>query len=201
MKMDIKRCFEILELNPDASIDEVKQAYKDLVNIWHPDRFSTKPRLKQKAEKKLKEVNQAYETLKSLLPSKPGLDKEAEKAPHAQAQAKTQAEPGARAADSRAEAKTKTEAVVEAGTFAFLDLWSYLSTRLRRIVAEQVQAYKEGAQPEPPGTNQGTRRGMGKGRKKAGGVGRGRGKGQGMGRGSGKGGRGGGSRGGRSQPR
>ncbi|TET82078.1 MAG: hypothetical protein E3J46_14350, partial [Desulfobacteraceae bacterium] len=173
--------------------DEVKQAYKDLVNIWHPDRFSTKPRLKQKAEKKLKEVNQAYETLKSLLPSKPGLEKEAEKTPHAQAQAKTQAEPGARAADSRAEAKTKTEAVVEAGTFAFLDLWSYLSTRLRRIVAEQVQAYKEGAQPEPQGTNQGTRRGMGKGRKKGGGVGRGRG--------SGRGGRGGGSGGGRGQPR
>ena len=201
MKMDIKRCFEILELNPDASIDEVKQAYKDLVNIWHPDRFPTNPRLKQKAEKKLKEVNQAYETLKSLLPSKPGLDKEAEKTPHAQAQAKTQAEPGARAADSRAEAKTKTEAVVEAGTFAFLDLWSYLSTRLRRIVAEQVQAYKEGAQTEPQGTNQGTRRGMGKGRKKAGGERKGRGKGQGMGKGSGKGGRGGGSGGGRGQPR
>ena len=199
--MDIKRSFEILELDSDASIDEVKEAYKDLVNIWHPDRFSTKPRLKQKAEKKLKEINQAYETLKSLLPLKPGLDKEAEKAPHAQAQAKTQAEPGTQAADSRAEAKTKTEAVVEAGTFAFLDLWSYLSTRLRRIVAEQVQAYKEGAQGEPQGTNQGTRRGMGKSRKKAGGVGRGRGKGQGMGRGSGRGGRGGGSGGGRGQPR
>lgn len=199
--MDIKRCFEILELNPDASIDEAKQAYKDLVNIWHPDRFSTNPRLIQKAEKKLKEVNQAYETLKSLLPSKPELEKEAEKAPHAQAQAKTQAEPGAQAADYQAEAKTKTEAVVQAGTFAFLDLWSYLSTRLRRIVAEQVQAYKEGAQGEPRGTNQGTRRGMAKGRKKAGGVGRGRGKGQGMGRGSGKGGKGGGSGGGRGRSR
>ena len=168
--MDIKRCFEILELNPGASSDEVKQAYKDLVNIWHPDRFSTNPRLKQKAEKKLKEVNRAYETLKSFLSSKPALEKEAEKTPHAQAQAKTQAE-----------AKTKTEAVVEAGTFAFLDLWSYLSTKLRRIVAEQVQAYKEGAQPEPQGTKQGTRRGMGKGRKKAGGERKGRGRGQGMG--------------------
>jgi len=195
--MDIKRCFEILELNPDASIDEVKQVYKDLVNIWHPDRFSTKPRLKQKAEKKLKEVNQAYETLKSLLPSKPGLDKEAEKAPHAQAQAKTQAEPGARAADSRAEAKTKTEAVVEAGTFAFLDLWSYLSTRLRRIVAEQVQAFNEGTQVEPREVHQRQGRGRSKGRKKGGGVGRG----QGVGRGSGRGGRGGGSGGGRGQPR
>ena len=192
--MDIKRCFEILELAPDASIDEVKQAYKDLVNIWHPDRFPTNPRLKQKAEKKLKEVNQAYETLKSLLPSKPGLDKEAEKTPHAQAQAKTQAEPGTQAADSRAEAKTKTEAVVEAGTFAFLDLWSYLSTKLRRIVAEQVQAFKEGAQAEPSEINQNRGRGMGRGKGSGRGTGRGlgggrsRGKGQGMGRGRGGGG-------------
>jgi len=195
--MDIKRCFEILELNPDASPDELKQAYKDLVNIWHPDRFSTNPRLKQRSEKKLKEVNQAYETLKSLLPSKPELDKEAEKAPHAQAQAKTQAEPGAQAAASQAEAKTKTEAVVEAGTFAFLDLWSYLSTKFRRIVAEQIQAFKEGAQVEPrePDQRQGQERGKGKG--KGGGVGRG----QGVGRGSGKGGRGRGRGGGRGQPR
>ena len=195
--MDIKRCFEILELRPDASIDEAKQAYKDLVNIWHPDRFSTNPRLIQKAEKKLKEVNQAYETLKSLLPSKPELEKEAEKAPHAQAQAKTQAEPGAQAAASRAEAKTKTEAVVEAGTFAFLDLWSYLSTRLRRIVAEQIQAFKEGAQVEPRETDQRQGQGRGKGKGKGGGAGRG----QGTGRGSGKGGRGRGRGGGRGQPR
>jgi len=187
--MDIKRCFEILELGPDTSFDEVKQAYKDLVNIWHPDRFSTNPRLIQKAEKKLKEINQAYETLSSFLSSKPGLKKEAETPTRTQPQAKTQAEPGTQGADSRAESKTKTEAVFETGTFGFLDLWSYLSTRLRRIVAEQVQAFKEGAQPEPPGTNQGTRRGMGKGRKTGGGLGRGRGRGQGMGSGR----RGGGS--------
>jgi curved DNA-binding protein CbpA len=197
--MDIKRSFEILELDSDASIDEVKEAYKDLVNIWHPDRFSNNPRLKQRAEKKLKEVNQAYETIKSLLPSKTELEKEAEKTPHVQAQAKTQAKPRAQAAASRAEAKTKTEAVVEAGTFAFLDLWSYLSTKLRRIVAEQVQAFKEGAQGEPWEINQRQGRGRGKGSGKGGGVGRGRGRGQGMGRGSGRGGRGMGSGGGRGR--
>ena len=48
--MDIKRCYEILELDPNASLDDAKQAYKDLVNIWHPDRVSNNPRLKQKAE-------------------------------------------------------------------------------------------------------------------------------------------------------
>ena len=192
--MDIKRCFEILELAPDASIDEIKQAYKDLVNIWHPDRFSNNLHLKEKAEKKLKEVNQAYETLKSFLPSKPGLKREAERAPHTQAQAQAEAEAESKAPDYQSEAKTKTEAVVEAGTFAFLDLWSYLSTKLRRIVAEQVQAFKEGAQAEPSEINQNRGRGMGRGKGSGRGTGRGlgggrsRGKGQGMGRGRGGGG-------------
>jgi curved DNA-binding protein CbpA len=191
--MDIKRCFEILELRPEASIDEAKQAYKDLVNIWHPDRFSNNPRLEQKAEKKLKEINQAYETLSSFLSSKPGLKKEAEKPSRAQPQAKTQAEQGAQATASWTESKTKTEAAVETGTSAFLDLWSYLSTKLRQLIAEQVQAFKEGSQVQPREINQRQGRGRGKG----GGVGRVRGRGQGMGRG----GRGRGSGGGRGRAR
>ena len=47
--MDINKCYEILEVNKDATPDQVKQAYKDLVNIWHPDRVSNNPRLKQTA--------------------------------------------------------------------------------------------------------------------------------------------------------
>lgn len=61
----MNRYYEILELNPGASFEEVKQAYKDLVKVWHPDRFSQDPRLQRKAQEKLKEINQAYEKLKS----------------------------------------------------------------------------------------------------------------------------------------
>ncbi len=68
--MDIQRCFEILELDSKASSDEVKQAYRDLVSVWHPDRFPGNPRLKQKAEEKLKEINEAYERALSFLSSK-----------------------------------------------------------------------------------------------------------------------------------
>ncbi|MCJ7615369.1 MAG: tetratricopeptide repeat protein [Desulfobacterales bacterium] len=67
--MDIQRYFEILELDSKASPDEVKQAYRDLVNVWHPDRFPGNPRLKQKAEEKLKEINEAYERALSFLSS------------------------------------------------------------------------------------------------------------------------------------
>jgi len=58
--------YQILGLNSGASEEEIKQAYRDLVNVWHPDRFSD-PRLKEKANEKLKEINFAYEKLKSYI--------------------------------------------------------------------------------------------------------------------------------------
>lgn len=63
---DTGRCYEILELKPDASQEEIKQAYRDMVKVWHPDRFSHDPRLQQKAQEKLKEINEAYEQLQSF---------------------------------------------------------------------------------------------------------------------------------------
>jgi curved DNA-binding protein CbpA len=48
MEEKILTAFNVLGLKPDASFDEVKQAYKDLVNVWHPDRFTHNPRLADK---------------------------------------------------------------------------------------------------------------------------------------------------------
>jgi preprotein translocase subunit Sec63 len=61
----ISRCIEILGLKANASVEEVDQAYRDLANVWHPDRFVGNPRLQKKAEEKLKEINVAYEYIKS----------------------------------------------------------------------------------------------------------------------------------------
>jgi curved DNA-binding protein CbpA len=190
--MDIKRCFQILELDPDATVDEVKQAYRDLVNIWHPDRFSTSPRLRDKAEAKLKELNEAHETLISLLsPSSQSTPRGEKTAPGS-----TQAGDGIKQGYGKAESKPgTTEAVVEAGTFAFLKMWSYLSTKLRGILSEQVQAFREGAQLNARGTDQARAQGIGKGKgrgrgfgaKKSGPKGRGMGRGRGRGRGKGAG--------------
>ena len=44
---DMHRYYEILGLSQDASIEARKLAYKDLVKVWHPDRFSHDPRLQQ----------------------------------------------------------------------------------------------------------------------------------------------------------
>ena len=60
------RDYEILGLAPGASPEEVKEAYRDLVKVWHPDRFSSDPHLQQKAQAKLKEINAAYARLCSV---------------------------------------------------------------------------------------------------------------------------------------
>ena len=59
--------FGILGLNPDASLEQVKQAHRDLVTVWHPDRHTANPRLQEKAEAKLKEINAAYDRLRALM--------------------------------------------------------------------------------------------------------------------------------------
>lgn len=57
------RFYAILGLPPDASIQEVKQAYKKLVKRCHPDLFFDNPSLRQKAQEILTKINQAYDEL------------------------------------------------------------------------------------------------------------------------------------------
>lgn len=63
MKDERGRCLELLGLKPGASAQEIKAAYRDMAKVWHPDRFSHDPRLQEKAQNKLKEINEAYEAL------------------------------------------------------------------------------------------------------------------------------------------
>ena len=66
--MDDKRISGYLELFdlPDSFTEaQLKQAYHDLVQVWHPDKHSHNERLRQKAEEKMKEINQAYHTFES----------------------------------------------------------------------------------------------------------------------------------------
>ena len=60
---DILVCYRILELEPGASLAEVKRSYRDLVRVWHPDRFPNDPKLQRKGEDKLKQINSAYDRI------------------------------------------------------------------------------------------------------------------------------------------
>jgi curved DNA-binding protein CbpA len=56
---------EILALKPGATPSEIKEAYRDLVKVWHPDRFATDLRLREKAEFQIKLINEAYRVLQA----------------------------------------------------------------------------------------------------------------------------------------
>jgi hypothetical protein len=61
----VKEALTVLGLGPSATSVEVKEAYRDLVKVWHSDRFGSDPRLLGKAEDKLKQLNDAYSILES----------------------------------------------------------------------------------------------------------------------------------------
>jgi ferric-dicitrate binding protein FerR (iron transport regulator) len=67
--MRLDDCYRLLDLEPWASDEDVKAAYRDLTKVWHPDRFANDPSIRQRAEEKLKAINEAYETIRQAGPS------------------------------------------------------------------------------------------------------------------------------------
>jgi hypothetical protein len=61
--MTRKECLDILDLPVNASREDIVKAYRQLVQVWHPDRFPNNPDLKRKANAKLAEINEAYSNL------------------------------------------------------------------------------------------------------------------------------------------
>ena len=64
---DIGKSYKILELERGASLDDVRKAYKDMVRVWHPDRFTGNARLRARANEKLKAINLAYGEIRKFL--------------------------------------------------------------------------------------------------------------------------------------
>ena len=57
--------YEVLGVSPDASDDEIKKTYRDLARKYHPDNYQNNP-LADLAEEKMKEINEAYDTITKL---------------------------------------------------------------------------------------------------------------------------------------
>ena len=64
-RLPVEDALKTLGLKPTATPDEIRQAYRDLVKVWHPDRFGSDVRLRAKAEEHLKAINSAFHTLES----------------------------------------------------------------------------------------------------------------------------------------
>ena len=54
--------YNTLGVEPNASDEEIKKAYRELVKKYHPDNFQNNP-LSDLAEEKMKEVNEAYDAI------------------------------------------------------------------------------------------------------------------------------------------
>ena len=130
MPMNIRKSFELLEIGMNATEEEAKQAYKDLVSVWHPDRFSHNPRLKKKAEEKIKDANIAFETVKAFI-SASGKSNQSRRKDE-KASSGESGEPF----KGKAPVPSKTELAAELGTGAVLTLWSYLSKKVNHMLSE-----------------------------------------------------------------
>lgn len=54
----------ILELSENASLEDIKNSYRGLVRIWHPDKFESNENIKKRVTEKVKKLNEAYDYLR-----------------------------------------------------------------------------------------------------------------------------------------
>ena len=57
--------YEVLGVSENASDEEIKAAYRKLAKKYHPDNYADSP-LADVAEQKMKEINEAYDTINQL---------------------------------------------------------------------------------------------------------------------------------------
>lgn len=57
--------YAVLGVEPSASDDEVKKAYRELARKYHPDNYQNNP-LSDLAEEKMKEINEAYDAITKM---------------------------------------------------------------------------------------------------------------------------------------
>jgi TPR repeat protein len=69
MQTATAEAYRTLDLQPGADLGSVRQAYRVLVKVWHPDRFAHDPKLQAVSDEKLKHINASYEAVIAYLAS------------------------------------------------------------------------------------------------------------------------------------
>lgn len=63
--MELYQCYKLLGLRSNATLEDINKAYKALALQWHPDRIDRENvQLQLQAQEKLKEINQARDSLR-----------------------------------------------------------------------------------------------------------------------------------------
>ena len=57
--------YKVLGVQPSASDEEIKDAYRKLAKKYHPDQYADSP-LKDLADEKMKEINEAYDAVTAM---------------------------------------------------------------------------------------------------------------------------------------
>ena len=70
--MNRNEALNILGLEDDASADDIKVAYRETVQILHPDKFAGNEKLQSRATEQFKRLQEAYELLTSSSGSRRG---------------------------------------------------------------------------------------------------------------------------------
>ncbi len=63
--MTQEECLQILGLEKGYTDEQLKEAYLTRAQVWHPDRFENNEKIRVRAEKEMKRINEANDALKS----------------------------------------------------------------------------------------------------------------------------------------
>jgi hypothetical protein len=63
--VELADAYRVLEIAAGASKDEAREARNVLAKVWHPDRHQGDPKVHDRADRKLREINEAYAALET----------------------------------------------------------------------------------------------------------------------------------------
>jgi hypothetical protein len=72
--MDIQKALKLLDLDPGATLEDARAAFKKKAKQFHPDKLMAASKTGDDGEK-MKDINVAYHTLKPVLKPAPGTQK------------------------------------------------------------------------------------------------------------------------------
>ena len=62
----IEEYYQVLGVNRATPLSQIRDAHKQLIRQWHPDRFDLNDPLREEAEQRAMDINNAYQQLKQL---------------------------------------------------------------------------------------------------------------------------------------